>query len=318
MRLLIYFILLLLLLLGGCAEKMALPETVKVGSVIDSVSSVDDTGIFAIVSAGKIELLSTRKGLQLYKKINIGDISVNNIFCSIESCWVGGGTHQEGILAKIDISEESIKRIKQHDRQYSEIYFITSSVKQGIIITGHSNGEIIAWDEKQNKELLKFGDYASEVFALAVSRDGGRLYSGKGVNGIDLWDIGTGKLIKSNKETEGSIFTIKTNKNTKSIICGGSQGILYFIDDNKLSIIKKIIITDGAIFSCDVRGRDGEIVCGLSDGYISVANFNKLSSNVYKVHNDNVIYVKFIDEGDRILSVSKDGTAKIWNVTIIQ
>ena len=313
MKLLIYFVLPLLFLVG-CINKMIPLDTVNFGREIDSVSPVDETGAFAIVSGGKIEFLTTRAGLRLSKEVYLGNLSINNIFCSIESCWVGGGTHQKGMLAKIEISKGSIERIG-NDSQYSEIYFITSSLKQGYILTGHSDGEIIVWDAKQGKEILNFGEYSSEVFALAVSQDGRRLYSGKSVDGIDLWDIETGKLITSNKEIEGSIFTLTMDESAKSIICGGSRGILYIIDNSELSITKKIAVTDEAILSSDVRKRDAEIVCGLSSGYVGVVHINGSGLKVYKLHDDAVMYVKFIDEGDRILSVSKDGTVKIWDAT---
>lgn len=312
MRWILFLLIILTPLVESCTEKPHPLNAVKLNHAIYSIFFIEKYEIYAIISADRIDFLSRLDELSLSNYINFEKSDINDIFCSSRFCWIGGGIHQQGLLYKLEISNKFIEKITGSDL-YAETYSIISSIDEKRIVTGHSNGEIIIWDSKQDKELLRFGDYRSEVFSLALSEDGNFLYSGKSVNGIDFWDAYTGQLIKSNKEIEGGIFIIVIIDNTNSIICGGSQGVLYIIDKNKLSITKKITIANEAIISCDIREKDKNILCGLSNGYISATNMNNMRTKTYKLHKSDVIYIKYICNGDKILSASKDGAIKIWN-----
>lgn len=224
------------------------------------------------------------------------------INCIDNKCWIGGGQmHKDGFLLRLNLDKMDIEG-KYYDTM-SEIYGI--AINDNNIATCHGTGEVIIWNMDTGEKVKTFGHHKTEIFAVAFSADGKKIYTGD-YDGLTLWDISTGKRIKYVSYSDNStILTIIVDKDTNRVITS-SAGTLYVHEEDSLSVVDKFALSEKrVILSCDLRDSDKKIICGMTGGYIGVINLDGTDRKVLRIHKDDVIYVKFIRDGEDVISVVK-------------
>ncbi len=305
-KILLLLTLCVLLLMVACITKVKPLDTMKIKHNIISASYDPYNNRIAILTKEMVCIIPLPYLTEEYDKYRI-NLEYNKIFCLKNLCWLGGGGIGKGFIKSIDIFNGNIKQLNKD--KCSEIYAVISA--ENILATGHADGEIVIWDALSGNKKLKFGEYNSEIFVIEIIPESNMLYSGDGIGTIDLWNLSTGEKIKSNKRVVNSIFSLRYDRQTNTVLGGGSDGILCIFDGTDLSIDKKINLNSGAILSCDIS-NDSKIVCGTTGGNVVIINHNGTNQRTSKLHKSDVLYVKFINNGN-IVSVSKDGEIKIWD-----
>lgn len=248
------------------------------------------------------------------ESIDIPDLECPRIICRDNICWLGGGSgYKDGKLISVNLKNGSINQYQ--DGNYSEINSLLVFEDRHVVITGHGSGQITLWDTKNYKKRKEFGDYDCEVYALEFSGDENKVYAGDDSGVISIWDYENGKKMASIKNVgNGSIYTVTKNESVNFIVAGDANGNLLLFDEKRLAVKKKIKVSkEEAILSCDLRSSDKKIVCGLTNGKVGIVSSDGLYMRIYKLHKKHVIYVKFINNGTYIVSVSKDGTVHLWD-----
>jgi WD40 repeat protein len=312
----IFVIFVLLILCFGCKEQLTPLKIWSLDQMIFSASYNDNS--LALLLEDSIKILSVSEKNDADKDFNVGkNIEHGEILFDKDNLWIGDGSLANGILFSLNIPDGSLYQFNKE--KYAEVYAISLLENKNLLATGHGNGEIILWDLITNKKKRCFGDYDTEVCTLLFSHDGKALYSGDAMGAITLWDVESGRKIQSKKEENSAVYTLCFNKKTQSLIAGGvkAKGMLY-IYDNGLSIQKNIKVDNkGAVLSCDSQVNTGKIICGLTDGYVAISEYNGSNNRIFKLHKDDVLFVKFVDQGRKMVTVSKDGVIKLWDAGLM-
>lgn len=308
----IFVIFVLLILFGGCKEQLTPLKIWTLDQVIYSASYNGNS--LALLLEDSVKILSVSEKKEADKNFNVGkNIEHGEILFNEDDIWIGGGSLANGILLSLNMPDG--RSYQFNKEKYAEVYAISLFESKNFLATGHGNGEIILWDLISNKKKRRFGNYDTEVCTLLFSHDGKTLYSGDAMGAITIWDVESGRKIQSKKEENSAVYTLCFNKKTQSLIAGGvkARGMLY-IYDNGLSIQKNIKVDNkGAVLSCDSQVNTGKIICGLTDGYVAISEYNGSNNRIFKLHKDDVLFVKFVDQGRKVVTVSKDGVIKLWD-----
>ncbi len=309
----IFVIFVLLILVFGCKEQLTPLKIWTLDQMIFSASYNDNS--LALLLENSVKILSLSEKNDADKDFNVGkNIEHGEILFNKDNLWIGDGSLANGILFSLNMPDGSLYQFNKE--KYAEVYAISLLENKNLLATGHGNGEIILWDLITNKKKRCFGDYDIEVFAVEISPDGSELYSGNGLGSVSLWKISIGEKVKYNKVLN-SIFTLDYDIKSNTVACGGGDGILCILDHKTLSVIKRMDFNRGAILSCDCRSNDSKIICGLTGGYIAIVNHDGTNQKVLKLHKDDILYVKFVDRGRKVVTVSKDGVIKLWDAGLM-
>ncbi len=308
----IIIILVLSITMIACADRINSIYSQELGEDIVSASYTVSEDQVVVLFKQSLRILQL-PDLTILKDYKIRKLEYDNLCCLGTSCWVVGGDVTSGFIQEVDITSGKIEQLNQG--WYPEVY--TVAAHDHILATGHSDGGIIVWDLVSGKILKKFGDYDIEVFSVAFSSDGNTLYTGNGLGNVSAWDVSSGEKIKSSGRIANSIFTLHYNGMSNTVACGGGDGNLCILDSKGLSVIRKVDLGHGAILSCDWRATDNKIVCGLTDGYVAIVNHNGTDKQVLKIDKKDILYVKFVKQGQKLITVSKDGLIKLWEAEIM-
>lgn len=307
----------LLILIGlfifasGCTTQIRPLQTWDIDQEIYSASfSKNKLALLAKDSVKVIDLFGNRES---EKDFNIPNSVNNKIFCEDNECWIGGGNKADGAIFNLDIINGTLRPLNQD--KYAEVYAILPLRDKNILVTGHANGEINLWDLNTGIKELSFGDYDAEVFAIESSADDGKVYSGNGIGSVMLWDLSSGKKVNSGIKAENSIFALDFSEQAKRVIGGGSSGVCYILSNN-LSVQSKIIFNGESILSCNSHPNFGKVLCGLTSGYVATANYDGAEKSSYRLHYTDVIFVEHLDNGEKIITVSKDGVIRLWEAQL--
>ena len=248
-----------------------------------------------------------------YKKFKMDIKEVGEVcFQDNKHCLISRGYMQHGDLILMNINDGSYRKLKY--KGITEVCAISYSSKNSTVATAHANGGIVLWDINSGKIIKMFGDYETEIFELKISFDGNTIYTGNSQGIIKSWSLNSGEKLNTIKIPNiNSIFTFALNRNKNMLIVGGSDGIIGILSLDDFSVKNTIKVSQEAILSCDCRNSDSKIICGLTDGYIATVNLDGTDLKNIKIHNKDIRYVKFIDGGTKIISISENGVIKISN-----
>lgn len=172
---------------------------------------------------------------------------------------------------------------------------------------GIGDNVVNIWDTRTGRLLTTFAGHSESVKAVAFSPDGKLGCSGGGDKTIQIWDAATGKLLRT-ISINGFVDAVAFSPDGKEVLSGGSDLRLWDAETGNLKRMfgsSKINPVDFAKFS----PIGTELVSG-SDG--EVARLWDLANGMVRQTFVGGNLVNFLPDGERLLSVAKDGL-KIWD-----
>jgi len=273
-------------------------------------AAIDRSAAFLLaVTETDIRLLALEQAKPPWERVTISEMENASIACGRDACWVGGGRLGAGQLISVTIPEGTTQVMNSH--RFTQVDALALSGDGSWLATGHANGVIILWDLGKWEQKAVLGDRESEVYAVAFSADGKQLYSGDGNGDVVAWDTEDFTKLKSLRLQGESIFTIAVNGRAGILVCGGSRGTLHVVDSDTFTAKSRIDVGSEALLHCDCREPDSKVVCGMTNGYIGLLNDQGTDMTTRRVGGTDVVLVRFVDNGDQVLSVDKRGTIQL-------
>ena len=164
---------------------------------------------------------------------------------------------------------------------------------RNIITTGSWDNTVRFWDIENEQEIVETypqppKKHEDIVWGVAFSRDGKYVASASKDKTIKLWNPEDGKELKTFKGHTDSVYSVAFSPDKKSIVSGS--------DDNTVKL-------------WDIGDLDAQ---GKKSDRCPNPTIRENISQTFTGHTDSVVSVVFSKDGAKIVSASKDGTARIW------
>jgi len=195
----------------------------------------------------------------------------------------------------------------------NNLYSMVIDYNNDILIAG-SQGEIVFFDLKREIQT-KFMTSDFIVDYLAISPDGKLLSFISSKSIIKVMNIKERKIIKKFGNPDETVYATFFSPDNKFIA--------FFGDDN---LIKLLDIVSGEVIAIlnerDFReivnlafSPDGQLLASAGNNSITLWNINekKVAKKFYS-HDNHVYFISFSPDGKYLVSLSKDRTAKLWDV----
>jgi WD40 repeat protein len=301
-------------LLLGCAFRDVTPE--KTWDADARICSADlKDGQLAFLTESAVEIIPIGGGMSAEKHCSIPVNENNVLFVNGATSWIGGGGLGNGLIYKLNTSTCTLDALKSKD-VFSQVCSLAYGMCQDLLVSGHANGEIIVWDGKSGHKRQSFGDYKAEIFATEVSQNRCQLYSGDAVGVIDLWDLASTSKLRSSS-IDGSVFTLRYDGTGDKILAGGGKGVLYVFDGD-LSNRRSFQVNNEAILSADWYANGTKVICGLTNGYVATVDITTRASKVLRLHKDDILGVRILAGGRKVLTTSRDGVTNLWKAAVLE
>lgn len=201
-------------------------------------------------------------------------------------------------------------------RDHSPFKSIALSEDGRFAITGEegfpysSGGAAVLWDVATGLEIRRFAE-GNQIVAVDVNRDGTLALTGSHDGDVILWDTRSGESVGRMKADGLQVLR------QAALSADGKRAVAFS------SVLQMALVWDFAkgdyigsvenVFAIDLAGDD-LLACGLLDGTVAVVNLRTDQTTVLKGHTGRVRAVSLSADGQWALSVSDDGTARVWDV----
>jgi WD40 repeat protein len=157
------------------------------------------------------------------------------------------------------------------------------------IVSASDDGTLKVWDAELEETLPRLEGHSDAVWSCDFSLDGKQIISASSDHKLKIWDAESGKVKKTLEGHSAPVRGCRFSPDSKLIVSASDDGTLIIWNAESGDIIRKLE-------KFEVRDDDLGKKRLLIDG-----------------HSDAVMDCSFSPDGKQIVSVSVDGTLKIWD-----
>lgn len=186
-----------------------------------------------------------------------------------------------------------------------------------LIATCSSDYTIRLWDGHTGKLLRVLQGHQGPVYGLSFSPDGTQLVSGGTDHSLRIWDPKTGTLRAEVPGHPGNVLWVVFSPDGRYMLTAGSEGEVWLRDGKIAAPLKQLRGHGSRVNRAEFfkQGNDLRLVTGSSDRTVRIWDpvqgtvLTTLQSFV-----DDVKSVSLSPDGRRLLVVSRDQGARLWDV----
>ncbi|KAG8846919.1 hypothetical protein FRB91_000349 [Serendipita sp. 411] len=201
---------------------------------------------------------------------------------------------------------------KRHQTYGGSIWSVAFSPSNSKIVSGCNDHTIHVWDV-EGDEVAVLEGHTDVVLSVAFSSDQQRVVSGSHDTTVRLWDLEMRKEVKGMVGHTDSVQFVKFQED--DTVFSASHDGSYRIWDVQTGKQKIMVNAFGnRAESIALSSDDRLLAVGLKDSTIRILDMETGNEVILQGHTNRVTSVAFSYSNEKILSVSDDGTARIWNV----
>lgn len=220
----------------------------------------------------------------------------------------------DGKILVFDAKEAKVKKIlgKEHTLDITSVSF---NPINDYIVSSSKDGSAKVWDGVSGSSQFTLKGHTKPVNAAVFSPDGKTIATASSDNTIKIWDAATGQMRTSLEADSKEVTSLAWSADGKYIASGGSGGkvILWempagtkFVETNFKEQVNSVAISPDVQYLASA-GADKKIIIWNIE--------TKAIAKEFPAHESDVTGIAFSDKGNLFISVSKDMSLKLWDIT---
>ncbi|WP_437727550.1 protein kinase domain-containing protein [Sorangium sp. So ce861] len=180
-----------------------------------------------------------------------------------------------------------------------------------LVLTGSEDGSVLAWDATHGRTVLALERHESSVQAIAWSPDGKWVLTGTRDGRVRAFRFPGGELARELPAHEDQVAFLSFLGGAQAV-SAGRDGVVRALDVTGEAVRMIASLSDG-LLAAAVSERARLLATGARDGHVRVFRLDT-GTQVRDIaaHEGPVRSVAFVGDGDRVLSGSEDGSARLW------
>ena len=166
-----------------------------------------------------------------------------------------------------------------------------------------SNGQLIGWLDHGN--LIRSATFSSNgKFALTGGDDGL----------IKLWDSADGRLVRAIAAGSGRIMSADFSQDDASIVTAGFNSAVKIWSSSSGELLYALVDTSLGLPTQAIFSPDGhEVAIATQSGNVWLWRIKQGNYLTLKGHTQKVTGLRYLQQGQLLLSYADDGTARVWD-----
>lgn len=253
------------------------------------------------------ELSSLRPDNEPIKSLILNEDSTNMLTLS-----------EAGIVRVWQMPEGEQLGVIENKKSAIEVAAINS--KERLIVAGSKDGTIQIWHSDLRKILLHVQHGDVPISAVAINRNGSLLAVGDTDGGVRIRNVSDGDLVATLSGHTGTIRKILFSPDGRLLFTGSLDGSGRFWRVDGGSMISELL--QGDVISAEFSPDGDTLLTGTPTGGLYFWKVHRSSwrypngdliAQYTSAHNGAVTSVAYSSSGETMLSVSTDGTARLWS-----
>lgn len=193
------------------------------------------------------------------------------------------------------------------------VYTVQKGKNANDLFSAGGDGMVVKWDMKTPETGELIAKFPNSVYALHYLHEGDKIIAAQNFEGIHLLDYAHKKEIKSLRLTKSYIFDVQSLGN--KIFAAGGDGVVYVIDIREWIILDRLEYSQKSARTLAIHKERNELIVGYSDNFIRVFDlFDHRMKQEWEAHNNSVFTIRFAQDGNCLVSGSRDAHLKAWDV----
>jgi WD40 repeat protein len=183
------------------------------------------------------------------------------------------------------------------------------------IVSGSSDASIKVWDAGTGAELWTFTGHTGAVNTLAYSPDGFTIASGSSDRTVKLWNVGGGSP-RTFRGHAGAVVSLAYSSNGARLVSGSADGTVKLWDRESGRAVETLPGYSTHIKSGLTYSPNGAFFAAAMDNYaIAIVDTESgRQTRFLQGHTGDVYDLAYSPDGQRLVSASLDGSARIWDI----
>ena len=183
------------------------------------------------------------------------------------------------------------------------------------LIRGKFGNKLKMWELYSGKNIREYSIHEKAVLAFDISKDGKQLISGGGEGRVILWDMESGDTLKVLGKHSELVFDTRFSNNGKMALSSSWSSYCTIWDLETGTKKNDLRLENTAAYTATFTPNDLYLVLGnLNKSLEMWEPDSKTLVRKFIGHTDIVSQINFNSNGNLMLSSSRDGSSRIWNI----
>lgn len=195
------------------------------------------------------------------------------------------------------------------------IYCLKLVQNNSILAFGTNAGSLHVIDIENKKEIRHFVQHKSALFCIQENKHKNHVYSADADGNLAVWKTDTWDLLLFIPLNCGKIRSIIVSENGDTIYLACQDGNIRIFETNGFNEIANFFAHENGTNSLAIYPTNPKfLISGGKDGYLRIWDLTDFKVQLeIPAHNYAVYQILFVNNGQTIVTSSRDKSIKIWN-----
>lgn len=217
---------------------------------------------------------------------------------------------RDGTLFEVRLLDGQVTReLRGHRASVLSVAYAPNGVQA---VSGSQSGEILLWDVKNAREVVRYEAPDGAVHSVSFTPDGAHIIASTGNSTILMWQTDSPAPVRVFRGHTNTIFTSAISPDGQLLASGGRDGVLILWDIATAQERGRFVIGTDTLWSMAFDSTGARLAVGTSSGAIYI--WNVAETSVFQRFSavGNVFTVAFEPQGTRLWSGQDNGTLSQW------